>query len=459
MDQIQRPLRAADPRYERWRWGIFALTWLVYAGYYLTRQSFAVAKVAFADDPNITMTREDYGIVDSSYLIAYAVGQFLWGSLGDRLGPKRILVAGMLLGIFASICSGFSTGLIAFAVFAVVQGMGQATGWPNVVKTMSSWFSLRERGRVVGVWCTHYAVGAVAALILAGYMMNLFGAPRPPGEEGSAIVPYWPAGFWGPAAVLGVILALVVVFLRNRPQDVGLPTIEEYRGEVESVLRAGDRPEDEIEGSWEVFAKVLRVPGVWYLAFSYFGIKLTRYALYFWGPKYISESLGSGAFGSGVMAAWLPFGGALGVIVSGCLSDKAFQSRRMPVTVLALVLTAALMMMGLRPIANRTFMCVFFFFIGFFLFGPDSIISATAAMDFGTKKAAATAAGIVNGVGSVGAILGGWLPGKITREDNWAPVFWVFVVGLLISAAILAPMWNTKPPTGDRGRTGPKPRT
>ena len=30
--------------YERWRWQIFGITWLAYAGFYLTRKSFSVAK-------------------------------------------------------------------------------------------------------------------------------------------------------------------------------------------------------------------------------------------------------------------------------------------------------------------------------------------------------------------------------------------------------------------------------
>ena len=49
--------------------------------------------------------------------------------------------------------------------------------------------------------------------------------------------------------------------------------------------------------------------------------------------------------------------------------------------------------------------------IGLLLFGPDSIISGTAAIDFGTKQGASTAAGIINGMGSVGAIIGGTIPG------------------------------------------------
>ena len=34
----------SNPRFERWRWQIFGVTWLAYAGFYLTRKAFSVAK-------------------------------------------------------------------------------------------------------------------------------------------------------------------------------------------------------------------------------------------------------------------------------------------------------------------------------------------------------------------------------------------------------------------------------
>ena len=133
------------------------------------------------------------------------------------------------------------------------------------------------------------------------------------------------------------------------------------------------------------------------------------------------------------------------MIVTGYISDYWFQSRRAPVAILSLLITAAVMLLGLTDITNYWLMAGFFFMIGMFLFGPDTLISGTAAMDFGTKKGAGTAAGFVNGVGSIGAILGGWLPGVITTEEDWSSLFYVFVVGILVSALVLIPLWNKKP--------------
>jgi OPA family sugar phosphate sensor protein UhpC-like MFS transporter len=436
-----------NPRYERWRWQTFAITWLIYAGLYFTRQSFGVAKIAFDHDPHVLMKRDQYGEIDAAFLTTYMLGQFIFGPLGDRFGPRRILLFGLSLSAVAAIASGMSTTLSAFIVFAVLQGIAQSTGWSNVSKTMSSWFSLRERGRIIGLWCTHYTLGLAAAGAFAGWLTDHWGQLVPTGYIGSSVVPFWPAAFWGPAAVICVILVFASLFLRNRPEDVGLPPIEQYHREPESILEEEDSGHIAPEGSWTVIAEVLASPTIWTLAIAYFSIKLVRYSFIFWGPKYVAECLGKDATESTIIAAALPIGGLVGVIATGYISDLFFQSRRAPVIVMSLLAAAGVLMIGLIPIHNIWLMAGLFFTVGVFLFGPDSMISATSAMDFGTKRGAGTAIGCVNGIGSLGGILGGWLPGKITTESNWTPLFAVFVVGLTMSAIVLVPLWNRKPPT------------
>ncbi len=77
-----------DPKYEFWRLRIFGITWLAYAGFYLTRASFSVAKIGILEDPNLSLTVENMGVIDGLYLTAYAVGQFVWGMLGVYVGTR-----------------------------------------------------------------------------------------------------------------------------------------------------------------------------------------------------------------------------------------------------------------------------------------------------------------------------------------------------------------------------------
>jgi OPA family sugar phosphate sensor protein UhpC-like MFS transporter len=83
------------------------------------------------------------------------------------------------------------------------------------------------------------------------------------------------------------------------------------------------------------------------------------------------------------------------------------------------------------------------FMMGLTLYGPDSMISGSAAIDFGSKDGAASSAGFVNGCGSVGAVLGGLLPGYF----DTITVFMVFTGAALLAILMLLPFWNSRPKT------------
>src|SRR4051794_7530467 len=73
---------------------VFALTWIAYATYYLGRKGISVCKVDLQQ--RFGLSSVTLGYIDTGYLAAYAIGQFLWGSVGDRLGPRRLVGIGML---------------------------------------------------------------------------------------------------------------------------------------------------------------------------------------------------------------------------------------------------------------------------------------------------------------------------------------------------------------------------
>jgi MFS transporter, OPA family, glycerol-3-phosphate transporter len=85
------------------------------------------------------------------------------------------------------------------------------------------------------------------------------------------------------------------------------------------------------------------------------------------------------------------------------------------------------------------------FAIGFLLYAPDSLVSGTAAVDFGTKKGASTAAGLINGCGSVGGAVGATLPGLLYHQLGWDGLFQVLAASLFLAACLLLPKWNAKP--------------
>ncbi len=431
-------LIGSDTRYERWRWKVFFATWLAYAGFYLTRKSFSVAKVDLQNPEVMDLSKVQLAWVDGAYLTAYALGQFIWGVAGDRVGTRRVILIGMFASIVTAVAMGASNFVVAMGVLLAIQGLCQSSGWAPLAKNIGEFFSQKERGRVMGFWCTNYAIGGFVASALAGWAVDYFGS--------------WRYAFWVPAAVLGVVWVLFYLLQRNRPEDVGLPPIEVYHGEQEAVLEEDESPAEEPEGSWKVIGEVYRNKMVLLLAAVYFFLKPTRYAILFWSPTYVNERLGTGAAESGILGSMFDLAGPIGVLFGGFVSDKVFGSRRIPLAVIALCGVAVLLFFFNDLPETRWAIGLGFFGIGFLLYIPDSLVSATAAIDFGTKKGASTAAGLINGCGSIGAIIGGTLPGLLekglgTDVDIWSYVFPGLAVSILVAAILLLPKWNAMPTT------------
>src|SRR5207249_2589344 len=221
------------------------------------------------------------------YLTSYALGQFFWGVCGDRGGTRKVILVGMFGSVLATLAMGASTAAVLIGVFSCIHGIFQSAGWAPLTKNIGCFFSQRERGTVMGLWCTNYAVGGLVGSVYAGYFGSVLG---------------WRYAFFIPAATLFVILVLFVLFQRNRPEDIGLPPIEQYHGEKEAILEPDEKPEDEPEGSWKVIVEVLTNRMVLLLSAVYFFMKPTRYAILFWGPKYLNERLGTNMVQSGALS-------------------------------------------------------------------------------------------------------------------------------------------------------------
>jgi sugar phosphate permease len=423
--------------YERWRWQIFSITWLAYAGFYLTRKAFSVAKNELKKPEVMGLSKADMSWIDGANSVAYALGQFVFGSLGDKAGTRIIVLTGMLASVITSIAMGYSSTVSWLALLFAVQGLCQSSGWAPLAKNLGEFFSQRERGSVMGFWCTNYALGGFFASVLAGKAAEHFG---------------WRYAFFVPAGVLFLIWILFFLFQRNRPEDVGLPSIAQYHGEKEAVIDASETPEAEPQGSWNVVREVLRNRMVWLLATVYFLIKPTRYLLLYWSPVYVDELLGIGTTGSGLLGSMFDLAGPIGTLAGGLVSDRLFKSKRIPVCVIALF-CLSLFMAAFRYLpATRMAVGLGMFAIGFLVFIPDSLIAGAASIDFGTRKGASTASGLVNGLGSLGQIIGVTLPGWagqiLGRGQNiWNPIFLWLGMALALAGLLLLPQWNRLPAT------------
>jgi sugar phosphate permease len=165
----------------------------------------------------------------------------------------------------------------------------------------------------------------------------------------------------------------------------------------------------------------------------YFGFKFLRYALDSWSALILGEQFGMSATRAGYWSAAFDWIGFLGVIAGGIWSDRTAGARRTPVifwmTLACLGFTFLMWFVGLTSV---TFFIVLLGLIGFTAMGPDSLLSGACAMDAGNRRQAALAAGIINGLGSIGPIVQEPVIGWLKQTDGVHAVLLLLVgVGCL----------------------------
>ena len=401
----------------RYRRQLFTATWLSYAGFYLCRKVYAVIKqplkVQFGFDD------EQIALPWTIYLICYMLGQFLAAWLGRRMESRRILLYGMSVAAACNIVLGSlvdshqASVLLWICVTMGIHGLAQATGWPHNVALFANWTRRSERGTLFGVWGTCYQLGAVAGKGLAGFLLGWLGMS-------------W--SFYGSSILFFAITVAFAFLARERPQSVGLSLADDAEPDI---------PPPGVRGTTTAREAPLP-PGFVSLIISmgliYFGLKFLRYALDSWSALILSEHFSVRPSLAAYLSTAFDWIGLVGVIVAGYWSDRIPGSRRTPVIFYmcccCLVSTALLWLFGLSStVVFVTLLGV----IGFFEMGPDALLAGACAMDAGSRRQAALAAGVINGFGSIGPILQEPMIGWLKENFGLNSVFLLLVTVVFVT--------------------------
>jgi len=244
--------------------------------------------------------------------------------------------------------------------------------------------------------------------------------------------------------VLTLIALCFIAFTRNKPSDAGLPEIAE--DDTDDSESAENVKNNTKLSSIEILAVVLKNPIVWLISLMYFFTKMGRYALLFWLPYYMVEHLGYSLAEAGYTSILYEAAGFVGIIAAGYVSDKLFQARRMPVGALGMWGLAIICLFHPRLAAwSHLGNAIGISLIGFFTYGPDALMSGAAAIDAGSPKAAGLAAGVINGVGSLGQMISGFIVAYIATRFGWDSLFYFFVLIAVVAGCLLAIKWNWVP--------------
>lgn len=416
-----------------WQWRIFWLLWGAYASYYLCRVNFAVAQPLIQKE--FGLTAEQIGWIPSIYAMFYAAGQIINGTIAQRYGTRVMMTIALCAASSTNLLFAFSTSYTLMLVFWAINGFFQSAGWSLLVQVISNWNTSQRRGTVIGLISTCYTVGNVISWLLAGQLCESYG---------------WRPAFWVPSLVLIPMALAFGMFLRNSPEDAGMPPIRDDVSAQPAPQTGAANPA--ASGGWGETWAILRLTLsnriLWILVVGFFCMNSVRYTFMNWSVQYMADFQGRSIKGSAITAVAIPLIGSLGAIAAGWVSDHWFGRRRAPVCAI-MIIGLALVCVGFTFIPQGHWMLAtaMLGLAGFMIYGPDMLMSGAATVDVSHPKAASMATGLTMCSGAIGAIFSGAGVGKLkdVYHGQWSPVFWMLAALCLVAAALMISIWNARP--------------
>lgn len=431
-----------------------------YAFLYMGRYNLNVASNALGTKMSIA----SFGTIFAAGTITYGLSFLINGPLVDKIGGKRGILLATSGAALANIAMGIATYLflhdqltmdmtVLLSVLYSINMFFQSYGAVSIIKNKAYWFHVRERGIFGAIFGTLISVGiyfafdwnsviADAATVTPkhpGWLSQFFKSTLGTGADGIDSV--WMV-FFVPAAILIVWMVLDAILVKDTPSHAGHADFDTH--DASSGLM-------HIEiTKWDLLKRVFTNPVLMLVAAVEFTTGVVRNGVMQWYFKFAAVVPQTGAeFFKENWGLLICLTGIVGGFAAGHLSDKFFQSRRGPPVAFAgaaSVLAGIVMYFNLLTSPWVVGTCAVL--LGLFSISIHSLMSGTAAADFGGRKMTATASGITDGFVYLGTGLQSLVLGHLlsaTAPETWK--YWpAFLIPFALGSVLLAlKMWKSLP--------------
>ena len=294
-----------------YRWAVWGIMTFAFMVVFFHRLAAAVVREDVTAAFSLTAT--DFGQMSSMYFYAYMAMQIPVGLLADSLGARITVSVGMFAAGAGSILFGLAPSYAWLLAGRFLVGLGVATVFVCIMKIQSQWFKDGEFATISGATSFIGNAGGILSQGPLAFLLTLVS---------------WRSSFVSIGVLTLGIGLLCYLVIRNRPQDIGSPPINERE-----IPRQGMPPEpfSIIEG----IKDVLSVRGVRLAAAFYFFNQAGYFALIgTWGIPWLVNVYGMSVPEASSLTVMMVVGTMTGGLFNGWISDRMGR-RRLPMIVMS----------------------------------------------------------------------------------------------------------------------------
>ena len=375
---------------------------------FLDRQVLSISIIEIREQLHIGNT--DYGIINTSFLVGYAIMFTLGGILIDRFGSKVGLGLSVAMWSIATLLHGFADNVVQFAVFRFILGLGEGGAFPGVIKAVVEWVPKKNQALANGIAIGGSAFGAVIAPPLTVMLMDSVG---------------WRGVFF---IVGGIGLIWTVSWFL-------IPHISKYKKQLEVVISSTTA---QLSNQPFKLIDLLKIKEVWVFIVIRFLLDPIFYFYMFWIPKFLNETRSVSLEMIGNLF-WIPFVAlSFSNVLGGFLSDRIFKktgnvnfSRKLIMGIAALLTVAAIFVQSTSSIT----LIIILLSVAFFAHGLWITNYITSISDIFGRSASSTIVGLSGSAGAISALIINPFMGVIIAKFSYNPL-WVYA-GIMYSLAFI----------------------
>ncbi|MFM2126145.1 MAG: putative sulfoacetate transporter SauU [Acidobacteriota bacterium] len=257
---------------------------------------------------DLGLTKEQMGWAFTAFSLAYALFEIPGGWLGDKIGPRKVLMRVVSMWSIFTVATGWAWSLGSLVLFRFLFGIGEAGCFPNVTKAFTLWFPAIERVKAQGVMWLSARWGGAFTPLLVGWMLATGGE----GKSGLGLHYKWVFLIFG---VMGVLWAVLFYrWFRDLPKNH--PKVN-----AAELAIIGDHSHATGGDHSVPWAELLAARSVWMLWLQYFCMSFAWYFYITWMPTFIKETFPNFTDIQRALLGCVPlFFGGLGSIFAGLVA-------------------------------------------------------------------------------------------------------------------------------------------
>ncbi|HBQ25447.1 MAG TPA: hypothetical protein DD791_03550 [Syntrophomonas sp.] len=402
----------------KYRYTLIIILSIMWVLVYLQRSNIGVLLVDqhFLEEMGLVGQAARQGMLMTVFLLLYSLSNMLSVPISNRLGPRRALFLGVIIGALAMLAGGWVASFGALLLVRAILGLAQGIYYPNISLLVKNWVPPQERGTANAVVGVGGCLTMIVALPLYSWINYQLG---------------WEYSFFIPGLLgLLAIIPLGLHWISDHPTDNPYISTQETQYIISQNLKV--QKMEVVAPATNGVKELLNNTSLRLLAVVYLAFLCNWWGLMTWMPQYLVQAR---AFNMSSMAGNISLAyvvAVVGILAGGRLVDRVQPRSLIGIAALCCVALATL---GIALVPSPTGAIVFLALaVGINEFVYPTVWSIMQSLL--PAHLVATGSGIVSGVGNLLSAISPFIMGWLIQVSGSYVGGLLFLVAIAVLGAI-----------------------